>query len=388
MPRVVPIVLAVSILAATHARAEPVAAPGASASSIRELNRQTVQAFRSRDFAAAGVTARQAGDLILGTEKGVDAGIAAANLAASLTMEGKFDEAATRQAQADSVFERSGNRKLRGRLGVARAVTAFLAERKYSAAEPDEAVAILDGVGELLDAEDVRLACVRAQILCSSNQGARVQAGYAQYAELRRARLASGDSTGVALVSLRMGRTEGLTGGHLSALKFFTEALELLRVREDSCGMALALRNIGLAHRKVMHYPESEAAFKQALGLAEAQADRKGVAVVSNDLSLLYAEIGDNDRARVWDLKASEAMRAIVDDLNQGRLADSVLFDFFQLVKMRYANIQPYTADMFTGFYDQLVLERSDCSDGPRPEEHHHRGHRDHGGNQREPGDR
>ena len=242
-------------------------------------------------------------------------------------------------------------------------MTAFLAERRYSAAEPDEAVAILDQAAEWLEPGDPDLACVRAEILCCSNQGPRVQEGYAAYTSLRRTCLASGDSARTALIAMRLGRTEGLTGGHLSALKFFTEAVALQRARDDSSGMALALRNIGLAHRKVMHYPESEAAFKEALGLAEAQGDRKRVVVVSNDLSLLYAEIGDNEKAREWDLKAHEAMRALVDDLDRGRVADSVLFDLFQLVKMRYANIQPYTADMFTGFYDQLVLERGDSDD-------------------------
>ncbi|MDP6779483.1 MAG: tetratricopeptide repeat protein [Candidatus Latescibacteria bacterium] len=360
MTRIATTLLAITLLAAPQVFAELAALPDETTAGIADLNRQAFQAFRRHDFAGADTAALKATRLASEGGEGVDTGIAAANLGAVRTMQGRLDDAVALQGRADSIFVQLGETRLRGRLAVARAVTAFLAEQRYSAAEPDDAIAVLDQAAKWLEPEDPDLACVRAEILCCSNQGPRVQEGYAAYTSLHRGCLASGDSAKAALIATRLGRTEGLTGGHLSALKFFAEAMKLQRARDDSSDMALALRNIGLAHRKVMRYEESEAALKEALSLAEMQQDRRRVVVVSNDLSLLYAEIGDNEKAREWDLKANEAMRAIVSDLDQGRLVDSVLFDFFQLVKMRYANIQPYTADLFEGFYDQLVLERPD----------------------------
>ena len=71
---------------------------------------------------------------------------------------------------------------------------------------------------------------------------------------------------------------------------------------KDSVGMGLAVRNMGLASRKKMVYDE--------------------------------------------------------EDVRSGRSVDSLLLDYHHLLRLRYASLLPYENDRFTGFYDQLVLEK------------------------------
>ena len=52
-------------------------------------------------------------------------------------------------------------------------------------------------------------------------------------------------------------------------------------------------------------------------------------------------------------------MRSIAEDLISCTVVDNVLFDFHGLLRLRYANLLPYDADMFEGFYDQLILDPS-----------------------------
>ncbi len=331
--------------------------PGERAGQIDSLNRQACRAFLNRDFQAAQASAQQAWDLCQKGADGPAPGLAAAGLAAVLTMHGRFEKALQWQGRAEEVFVSGGDTTLQGRLEAARAVTNFLRARQYSAGETEEALIGIRKARELLGANDARTANIEAEILCHSNDANRAQSGYMKYMRLLRQCRAKGDSTGLALCATRMGRTEGITGGHGATLKYYTEALGIFRAQKDTGGIGLALRNIGLAQRKQRQYSESEAASQEALDLARHGGNQRLALEVLNDMNLLYAETGEAARAQECDLQAQAAMRSIVEGLKQGQFTDTVLFDFYQLLNMRYVNRPPYDADPFVGFYDQLVLE-------------------------------
>ena len=226
-------------------------------------------------------------------------------------------------------------------------MTNFLLAQKYSAADAEESLAGLEKAGELLGADDVRMSYVKAEILGRSNDPNRQQAGYLKH--MRKCEQMR-DRAGVALCKMGLGRIEGGSGGYRSALKYYTEALRVLRATRDSIGIGLALHNIGLANRKLQHYPESEASFQEALALASARGDQRMTAEILNAMIVLYMNMGDEVQARDCNREAEEVLQAIAEDLRQGRLTDTVLFDFFGLLQMRYANLPPCHTDLFVGF--------------------------------------
>jgi tetratricopeptide (TPR) repeat protein len=248
-------------------------------------------------------------------------------------------------------LDRDGDAVVRGRLALARAVVFHLKGKEK------EALGSLDLARGLSGKDDFRLACVEAEVRSNSNDVEQAQAGYVKCQEMLNGCRARGDSSGVLVCAMRMGYLEGTTGGHEDALKYYTEALQIVRAWGDTSRMGVALRNIGLANRKLRQYPESEAAYREALDLARAAGNRGLAAGILNDLSMLYAEMGDEARAEATDREAEEALRSIADDLRQGKLRDTVLLDFYQGVKVRFANLLPYNTDLFAGFCDQLALE-------------------------------
>ena len=315
-----------------------------------DLTRQAVRAFVERDFRAAETLARQAWDLCQAGTAGRQAGFAAANLGAALAVQGRLEEALEWQGRAEEVFAREGDALTQGRLALARAVVLYLKGEKG-------ALASLDRARELLGKDDFRLTCIEAEVRGNSNDSEQAQAGYMKCLEMLNGCRARGDSSGVVMCAMRMGYLDGTTGGHEDALKYYTEALKIVRAWGDTSRMSVALRNIGLANRKLRQYPESEAAYREGLSLAGAAGQRAQAAEILNDLSMLYAEMGDEARAEATDREAEAALRSVADDLSQGRLKDTVLLDFYQGVKVRFANLLPYDADLFAGFCDQLTLE-------------------------------
>ncbi len=325
--------------------------PEVRAGQVGDLNRQAVRAFRNRDFRGAEDLARHAWELSQGEKIGGEGGFAAANLGAALAMQGRLGESLEWQARAEEVFGRDGDTVARGRLAVARAVILFMKGKE------EEAVVSLGRAGEMVDKEDLRLSCVDAEILGHSGDVQKAQKGYTKFMSLLNACRARGDSSGVVVCAMRLGCLEGTTGGHEDALKNYAEVFNIVRAWGDTVQMGMALRNMGLANRKLRQYPESEKTYQEALGLARGSRNPGLAAEVLNDLSMLYAEMGDEVRAEETDREAEAALRSIADGLKKGLLVDSVLLDFYQIVKVRFANLLPYDGDLFVGFYDQLALE-------------------------------
>lgn len=314
---------------------------------IDALNRQSIRAFRGRDFRTAEGYARQAWDL---GQSGGREGFAAANLGAALAMQGRLAEALQWQGRAEEILTRSGDAAAQGRLALARGVVLYLKGDKGAPAS-------LDRARELLGKDDPGLASVEAEVYSNSNDGAQAQAGYVKCLEMLNRCRAGGDSSGVVVCAMRMGCLEGTTGGHEDALKYYTEALNIVRARRDTSRIGVALLNVGLANRKLRQYTQSEAGYREALDLARAAGNRGLAAEALNALSMLYAEIGDEARAETTDREAEAALRSIVDDLRQGRLSDTVLLDLYRVIQVRFANLLPYNTDLFVGFCDQLALE-------------------------------
>ena len=331
----------------------------ASPAVVDSLSGETARAFRNRDFAGADRLSRQAYSLSCRVGEARAAAVAAANRAAVLTIQGRFDEAVELQSFADSLLAAQEDGLLGGRLQAAKAVTHFLAARKYSDGETEEALVDLARASDLLDSDDLGLSLIKACVLGRSNRPTLSQQGYYSYRALLELCLASQDSARAAVCALHLGAIEGTSGGHKAALGFYGRASEIALARGDRRTRSRAMRNIGLAHRKLANYDESETALLEALELADQLADKQLQMIVLNDLGLLFNEVGRPAAAQEMDARAEVVLRSIAEGLRSGTLVDNVLYDFHGLLRLRYANLLPYGADMFQGFCDQLVLNPS-----------------------------
>ena len=322
---------------------------------VDSLNRKAFASFQTQDFRQAEAAALEAWNR--SDPDALGAGLAAANVAAVLAIKGQLDGALQWQGRAEGIFRRKRETGLLGRLAVARAVTHFLGSLKFSAGNAEDSLPDLKEARELLGEEDFRMARVEAQILCNSEQAEHAQAGYMAFVRLSATHEKDGNRMCGARCAVCMGHAEGKSGGHRSALQYYEKALEIYLAEGDSVGAGLALRNIGLARRKLRQYPESEAACRKALDMARGTENTRLEIEALNDLSLLYMEMGDEAGARSADREARAAVQAVAEAIRSGQLDDTVLLDFYQVLKIRYANLLPYSTEMFAGFCDQLALE-------------------------------
>jgi tetratricopeptide (TPR) repeat protein len=328
----------------------------ASETAIDSLNAEAYRLFHERDFGKADKAARLAHSLCCPDSDLRSAGIASANLAALLTLNARFDQAQSLQREADALFARAGLKERRGRLQVARAVTSFLLARRYSADEPNEALSDLHRATALLDTNDLGLCIVTAEIMARSNRPERFQSGYADLVRLVALCRQKGISGSASVCARHLAVMEGVSGGHRAALKYNRMAYEAEQAQGHELEAADALRNIGLAQRKLEEYTASEESLHQALGLATKLHDKRMQFVVLNDLALLLTEAGRGQAAQLMDVRADSMLRSIAADLQSGTLEDNILFDFHGLVRQRYANLLPYGTDLFEGFCEQLAL--------------------------------
>jgi tetratricopeptide (TPR) repeat protein len=318
---------------------------------VEDLASQSYTAFQSRSFDVAEVSAREAWKLSQGRPQGVAAGVAAANVGAALTLSAKLGEALEWQERAAEILRRENRQELLGRLAVARAITLYLLDRRADAIE------MLIGARRVLGQKDWRSAFVDAGANGYSSDGLEVQFGYMAYRGLLSVAREEGDSLRTALCCMALGRLEGETGGHDKALDYYSAALRIFEARQDSAGAAVAVRNLGSAHRKLQQYAPAEEVLLSGLDRAERLGDRRLLVVVLDDLHLLYAETERYDRAREIDLRAKQTLEGIVDDIRRGRVADTLLLDLNQLVRKQYVNRPAYSTDVFRGILDQLALQ-------------------------------
>ena len=252
--------------------------------SADSLNQAAFLAFHRQEFRLCEKMAREAWSQAGGT--GLQSAIAAANVAAALTIRGHFDEATEWQTRAAALVGPESP-SVSGRLKVARAMTEYLKTRQYSAGEAEEALQELEKAALTLPPGDFSLLSVQAEILVRSNQGPRSQEGYARYRAMLDSSRSWNDLALTARYASRMGRVEGTTGGHQAALDLYEESLKAHRGKANTPGIAHSLRNVGLAHRNLQQYEESGRAFRYALGLADRVRDHRLKVIIWNDLTVL-----------------------------------------------------------------------------------------------------
>jgi tetratricopeptide (TPR) repeat protein len=243
-----------------------------------------------------------------------------------------------------------------GRLMVAQAIVAFLNSRQYGDAAPQEALDLLVGAKDILGKEDLAIKMVEMEIMGYSSKAMHVQQAYLGYMQLLSSFQKSGDSLRVGHCAMRLGRVDGATGGHGGALQNFERAAHAFETLGDLPMQAWALRNVGHANRKMGHYEKAGAFLERALA-EKTDIDVLQVRIL-NDLSRLSMETEKEEVAFGYEKKAHAVLALIQKKIVQGERGDSVILDFYHLLKLRYATLLPYETDVYTGFYDQLILDR------------------------------
>jgi tetratricopeptide (TPR) repeat protein len=309
---------------------------------VGNANDDFVQAFAQRDLRRAeSLALSETGDL-----KGV-------YLGGVKTMLGDFDGAheAYEMARGQLHLEPVAS----GRLLVARAIVAFLNSRQYGDGAPVDALRLLTRAKDILGKDDLAIRMVETEIMGYSSKADHVQQAYVGYMQLLSLCQKTGDSLRVAHCAMRLGRIDGATGGHGGALQNFARAAHIFDVQKDGLMHAWAFRNMGQAHRKLGHYDVAQEHLEKALHLAQ-EADARPLTMrILNDLSRLAMEMEDETQAIVWEKEADVVLGHLQQKIQSGERMDSVMLDFYHLLKLRYASLLPYETDLYVGFYDQLI---------------------------------
>ncbi|MBT3601604.1 MAG: tetratricopeptide repeat protein, partial [Candidatus Latescibacteria bacterium] len=220
---------------------------------------------------------------------------------------------------------------------------------------PTEALNLLTRAKDILGTEDLATKMVEAEINGYSSKAAHVTQSYMGYVHLLAACQKAGDSLRVGHCAMRLGRVDGATGGHGGALQNFERGARIFEALGDVRMHAWALRNMGHAQRKLGHYDVAQDVLEKALDLARKTKTQNLEIRVLNDLSRMAMERGHHDQAVSYEKGMDTVLRALQADIIAGRNRDSVMLDFYHLLKLRYASLLPYETDMYVGFYDQLI---------------------------------
>ena len=304
--------------------------------------------FRARDFAAAEAASREAWAAASANGDARQAGVAAANLAASFAIRGRFTEALEWSGKAEERLVAAGARKPRGRLLAARALM------RYADGAREEGAKAFTQAETWLDKDDWALAFARLTVGLyvdpssqKSYEGLRVLLKRARDGQNR-------EQTLRALLAL--GWAETFFDPETS-LAHYREAQDLAAAEGDAELRAYAAHDVGVAHFRRGELGPAEAAFKEGLDGVRASGDRHLQVVLLDDLSLLHAQTGDEKRAREEDVAQQRVLAQLAEDLRSGRIQDTVLLDFRQLSKTRYLNLPGVLFPLFHGVFDQLALD-------------------------------
>jgi tetratricopeptide (TPR) repeat protein len=290
-----------------------------------DLNVLTTNAFRSLSFQEASRLAQDAWNAYESGKDKKQAGIAAANLGAMDAVYGRLGKAQDWQAEARKILSNAGDPSLLGRLGVAEALTNFLDAHQYSHGESDDAIANLEEARKSIDGQNAIFDVCEAEILGNSNDGQRVTAGYMKYMGMISACEASGNSLLLAQCLMRLGKTEGGTGGHATAERNFTRALGIYEAAGDVNQSMVASRNIGLARWKQKKLEPSAEILKKTLVRAQAENSPRTALLILNDLSMLHTALGESEEAITHDRAADDLLLSIAADIKSGKCAARVL---------------------------------------------------------------
>jgi len=308
---------------------------------VAQAGGEAFAAFQQEDFIRARERAERQWELAEAQADRFQAGLAAANLAATLAIAGQVDEALEWYETAESRLRSIGRSREVGRIAVARGLALYM-KRESKLGDRELARA-----GELLGVDDWRLEFVTTLLDIWTRLD--LWQGQQSLEKLLERACDSRDSTRVAATLMALAWVEGATGSGEPALAHYEEAIGLFDKRGDAGSAALARRNMGVVHLRAGEPDRAAGQLRKALALAREAGEPR----------LEFRALTD---------QAEATLAGLVEDLRQGRLLDTPLVDYYDLLRMRYLNPPGFQIDGFPWLFDQLALspEGSDESSGER----------------------
>ena len=316
---------------------------------IGDLNREAYRAFQLKDFGRVEELAARAWLLAEADGNRPQAGLAAANTAAVLAIMGRMKEALAWYEKASARLQETGRSRQRGRLAAARGAVLYL---KHDAELGERE---LQRAAALLGEDDWRLQFLATALQFWSDLD--FWPAFDHISELAERARNSGDPGRITPVLMALGWLHASQGGGESAVELYGEAIRFFEERGDAASVALARRNIGVAYLRIGDLARAQAELEKALEEARRADNVRLEFVALNDLGIAYAQAGEAGRALKADLEAEEVIAGLADDLRQGRRADSLLVDFYHLLRMRYLTLPTLLLDPFPYLLDQLALD-------------------------------
>lgn len=340
----VPLVIACG-LGATPLSETPVA------SEVRAMSQEAYRAFRGQEFGRARELAEQTLARARARNDPREAGFAAANLAAALTITGRVDEALPLYDQAKEWLQEGGRPRERGRLAVARGLALYLI------GEPEQGNRELERARTLLGAADWRrdFASVAIRYWADLQVGETFQAATMLLERARRA----GKKERVAAALMVAGALQG-------SAPQLEEAMGLFEELGQPRTAALGLRNVGVVHLRWRELGAAEDQLVEALGRARTLGDKRLEFIVLNDLSVVRAQAGDDGPAREADLEAEALLAGLTGALQQRQVQATLMLDAYHLLRLRYLTMPLPLIDFFPWFFDQLALDPTEEEDEDR----------------------
>ncbi len=317
--------------------------------SVLDTNLRAYEAFQYRDYVQARQLAEQAWRL---SEKAADrrgAGFAAANIAAVLTIAGHFDEAGDWYKKAGARFSQDEHPSTFGRLAAAQALNHLLRDEKDPAEKENASANALLGAGDWR----LRYAATAFDLwrifdVFTANDSLN---------QLLEEARASGDASRVAAVLQVLGWAATSAGWFNDAIGHYEEEIEVCTRQGHLEQAALARRNIGAVYLRTNDPLQATTSLSATLLEARRLGIRPLEFIILNDLSIAYAQTGDQQRARAVDIEAADVLAAMAADLQHGLVADVLSFDYYHLLRMRVLNQPTFLIDPVPFLLDQLALE-------------------------------
>jgi len=316
-------------------------------SQAAEAGREAVAAFRQRDFNRAHERAERQWNLAESQADRFHAGLAAANVAAVLAVTGRVDEALEWYETAAARLTAAGRTRELGRLAVARALA------QYARHEAERGERELARARELLGT-DWRLEYVASALRLWADM--ELWRAYPRFEALLERARQSGDQSRVTATLMALGWVG-------ADVRHYKEALRLFEARGDTRSIVVARLNLGILSLRSHDLDRAQTQLQNARDLARRAADPRLEFIALNDLSIVYARAGAAARAREADLQAEAVLGGITEDLRQGRRQDTVLLDYYHLLRMRYLTRPICLVDPFPWLFDQLVLEPEEADE-------------------------
>jgi len=339
--------LAIVVMAA--ALAAPAMAGVEGLESAPDLNREAYLAFQEQDLIRAGELAARAWELAESDGDQVGAGLAAANRAAALAVLGRMDEAVKWQQTAEDRLQGNVAPHVVGRLAVARGITLYL-QRDQEAGERE-----FSRAASILGEEDWRLGFATTAIRLWDTLD--ILAAYERCDGLLDQARESGDATRVAAILMLFGWVKVPANLIEEAIADFEEASGIYEDLGEESSELVARRNIGIAHLRSGRFIRAENLLTEALEETRRVGASDLEFALLDDLSVGYAQAGDQRRAQEADRQAETVLAGIGEALQSGQMIDTPMLDYYHLLRMRYLSQPVFFLEPFPWIVDQMALD-------------------------------